>query len=37
MSAQICIECGDDDATEGHLLCLDCLEETYVSRETRSG
>jgi predicted amidophosphoribosyltransferase len=23
----ICVECGDDLATEGYLVCSDCLEE----------
>lgn len=23
----ICVECGNDEATEGYLVCSDCLEE----------
>lgn len=22
-----CVECGNDDPTEGHIVCTDCLEE----------
>ena len=25
--SQICCECGNDDVTEGHMFCLDCLEQ----------
>lgn len=25
--APACVECGNDDPTEGYVLCLDCLEE----------
>lgn len=24
-----CVECGDDDPTEGHVFCMDCLERLH--------